>query len=999
MNAKARHWILAAALSAAAFLAMGANARAGDVVINEFWFQDAWSASAQYIELYNKGGSTVNLSGYSLIVVDGDTFGYSLSYNYRWVTFSKALSGSINPATNRFFVVGSGLTPNPDMTFTLGSIQTTGSKTIALVRTSDIVYETDGVHLTAASVATIAANSLTDAIADWDGDVGDVGDPDGPVPSYFGEPVISEHYADPPYDSAWGTASRMPDGDPWSNAYAQYNSTDPDTELGNSLDHLSTPGKPNGKDSDPTYPRTTWGKSCGTSCSYVQGGYPVWRDCSHPDNPCTTPTAHDIQYVKNQGAGWGGRLTGRLTCKTDLTSSTASKSYTLEDTSGPSGATRGITVFGINATMDAMFSGVNEGDTITIDGTTTDYYGLFQMEDNAYKPLAKVSSSSGPGLLPVVTGNTCAQLKTSAIAEPLESVRVRIDCVSFLTTNSAFTVGSTGSSYTITDGTDFFEVFIPYGVPLQDQTIPKTPVNVTGVLAQHDFSSPYDSSYQLVMYSLSDITTASCSYGRCCQTYGGTTSNLGCLVTSSAICSELCGAYTGGANCDSYTCSVVTTGACMQPGGTCVDNKTKAQCDALSGTYWGNGSTCAHGACFTPRNLAQVRAMELGAGLVQLSDVVIASTIDLINSTNSKNFTVQDNSGSARGITVYGNNADIDSILSGRVAGDHIDLSGLVIEYNSMLELGVPMGLNGYLYHTAIPTPTIVTVGDFQDAVTAEPLESTLVELDCVTFVTYPTSGKFEYDGSATKHWVRHGSGPPDVNVRISTGTLDLVGQPVPLQPVNLVGIMSNNGNLYQLSLRSMADIKYQCPEVCYGLKGDLNGDGHFTMADVPLFVNALLGVTTNACADVNGDGAVNGLDIQLLTQKVLGVIPGMLTVTRCDTTPPNSCPTNGTNNFCHYIVYDSAGTQALLTGMTSCIGGPSAMENYSELCVLCDGALGTPCPANNPAGGTDYQVFRWTGGAGSGQDCYFVAYPSPADECYNCIYDPDLPYRFKVTP
>ena len=239
--------------------------------------------------------------------MDGDTYGYAGSYNYRWVTFRLDLSGTI--AAGSRFLIGSGLTPNPDLSFRLGDLSSTGTQTFALVRTSNIAYTTDGVHLTQASVDAITGNTLTDAVTNWDGDVGDDG--------YFNAPVITEY---PAYYSAWSTASRMPDGGDWSNTYGQYNQTTPTpVELGDATyDFLSTPGKANGK-TGTAYPRQLWGACCtgtgGTTCSYVQSGTCSgtykgnWRDCSHPRNPCDPNSwvSNNIQYAKTQGSGWGGR--------------------------------------------------------------------------------------------------------------------------------------------------------------------------------------------------------------------------------------------------------------------------------------------------------------------------------------------------------------------------------------------------------------------------------------------------------------------------------------------------------------------------------------------------------------------------------------------------------------------------------------------------------------------------------------------------------------------
>ena len=55
---------------------------------------------------------------------------------------------------------------------------------------------------------------------------------------------------------------------------------------------------------------------------------------------------------------------------------------------------------------------------------------------------------------------------------------------------------------------------------------------------------------------------------------------------------------------------------------------------------------------------------------------------------------------------------------------------------------------------------------------------------------------------------------------------------------------------------------------------GDMNGDGEFTVSDITLLINAVVGagenVEYNADADVNGDGDVNITDvIQLINQMM----------------------------------------------------------------------------------------------------------------------------------
>lgn len=56
------------------------------------------------------------------------------------------------------------------------------------------------------------------------------------------------------------------------------------------------------------------------------------------------------------------------------------------------------------------------------------------------------------------------------------------------------------------------------------------------------------------------------------------------------------------------------------------------------------------------------------------------------------------------------------------------------------------------------------------------------------------------------------------------------------------------------------------------GLKGDVNGDGTVTIADVTMLVNIVLGkAAVNAASDVNGDGSVTIADVTYLVNVVLG--------------------------------------------------------------------------------------------------------------------------------
>lgn len=188
-------------------------------------------------------------------------------------------------------------------------------------------------------------------------------------------------------------------------------------------------------------------------------------------------------------------------------------------------------------------------------------------------------------------------------------------------------------------------------------------------------------------------------------------------------------------------------------------------------------------------------------GAVTLDNVVISSTFDTINSTGSKTFYVQDATG---GITVYGGNADIDTLLGSAGAGDQIDLSGTVSVYNGLAELVSPftMNVDGFV---GVPTPVAATTADLQDgASAAEFLESQLVK---VSGVQFDTGGTFPY-GNVTAT-----GGGYTITVRVPRSDAPLVGAAIPTGTVDLIGLVTQydssdpRDGSYQLMLIDQSSI------------------------------------------------------------------------------------------------------------------------------------------------------------------------------------------------
>ncbi|HOW70015.1 MAG TPA: lamin tail domain-containing protein [Phycisphaerae bacterium] len=192
---------------------------------------------------------------------------------------------------------------------------------------------------------------------------------------------------------------------------------------------------------------------------------------------------------------------------------------------------------------------------------------------------------------------------------------------------------------------------------------------------------------------------------------------------------------------------------------------------------------------------------------VTIDSAVITSTTDLVNSSSSDSMYIQDETG---GLTLYGSPTAIGAILAIAGEGDAISITGKVVIYNGLFELGTPFTDVVKLGHPGIPAPTEVTVADFQDnSPTAEALESKLVKLGNVLFTQI---GNFAYN---VNYKVKDADNPaptPAATTRVSTTLLNLVGEPIPTVAVDLVGIFSqyNSSNPaagYQLLLRSKSDV------------------------------------------------------------------------------------------------------------------------------------------------------------------------------------------------
>lgn len=168
-------------------------------------------------------------------------------------------------------------------------------------------------------------------------------------------------------------------------------------------------------------------------------------------------------------------------------------------------ATGGITVFDSQANIDSLFAGLSEGDSISIDGGTFGYNGLYHLGSSLSNPV--YTGSPGVPLPTEITPLDLADL--SPTAESLESRLVKLSGVQF----TGITPGQTFASlmnYTVTDGVNSGIVRLssdsgsPH--PLEGTLIPTNPMNVKGIFSQFDTTSPPPtqtaSGYQVLLKSL-----------------------------------------------------------------------------------------------------------------------------------------------------------------------------------------------------------------------------------------------------------------------------------------------------------------------------------------------------------------------------------------------------------------------------------------------------------------------------------------------------------------
>jgi len=184
------------------------------------------------------------------------------------------------------------------------------------------------------------------------------------------------------------------------------------------------------------------------------------------------------------------------------------------------------------------------------------------------------------------------------------------------------------------------------------------------------------------------------------------------------------------------------------------------------------------GNIFAQTTIADARAMGVGATVTITGIVTNGAELGAIRH-------LQD---STAGLAAYSYS------MSGVNRGDEVTATGVLKDYNGLLELDPVSNFTVNSSGNPMPNPSVVTPNQF-----GEPYEAQILQIDNATFNSPggTFSGNTNYDITA---------GGYSGEIRVNT-TSPLVGQIIPTGTVTILGIMSQYYSTYQLLIRDGNDI------------------------------------------------------------------------------------------------------------------------------------------------------------------------------------------------
>jgi phosphatidylserine/phosphatidylglycerophosphate/cardiolipin synthase-like enzyme/predicted extracellular nuclease len=191
-------------------------------------------------------------------------------------------------------------------------------------------------------------------------------------------------------------------------------------------------------------------------------------------DPPSSQTWLDINIARSHATGDMVKVRGVVTYA-QPSKTTGVMTIFLQDFSG------GIAVY------DPKSDTLQLGDSVEVKGVLYDYSGLLELS-----PVDSVRLLVRGVPLPTPDVITLAQA-----SEAYESQLVKLYGVRF-TTSGTFSGGTSGTTYSITDGVNQLQVFIPFGSALAGVLIPAGLLDIVGVISQH-------TAYQLIPRSSNDL--------------------------------------------------------------------------------------------------------------------------------------------------------------------------------------------------------------------------------------------------------------------------------------------------------------------------------------------------------------------------------------------------------------------------------------------------------------------------------------------------------------
>lgn len=184
-------------------------------------------------------------------------------------------------------------------------------------------------------------------------------------------------------------------------------------------------------------------------------------------------------------------------------------------------------------------------------------------------------------------------------------------------------------------------------------------------------------------------------------------------------------------------------------------------------------------------------------------------------------------------------------MLSSVNRGDSIEVTGVLYDYNGLLELSPTNSFNVLAAPSVIIPPLEITIPDM-----SETYEAQLVKIVNVTI-----SGTGNFVGNTNYDFT---DGTNTGELRINDNS-NLVGQPIPSGPVEIIGLHGEFSGTYQLLPRDQNDIIPYTPPA-EEINVTIGGDTYLNGTDY------VIGTTSNTTVTIQNLGASNNLTISGIT-------------------------------------------------------------------------------------------------------------------------------------